>query len=55
VERLDAFRKKRNISSYRRAGTVSTTEAEGMLALAQAVLQAVQDWLKARRPDLLAD
>jgi HEPN domain-containing protein len=55
VERLDAFRKKRNISSYQRVGTVSERETEEVLALAQAVLEAVQHWLRAGRPDLLAD
>ncbi len=53
VEQLDELRKKRNLSSYRRAGLVSEREAEGMIALAQAVRQAVQDWLEANKSDLL--
>jgi len=53
VERLDAFRKKRNISSYDQPGVVSEREAEGMIALAHAVRRAVQDWLKAGKPDLV--
>jgi len=53
VERLDAFRKKRNISSYDRPGVVSKREAEEMIALGQVVRHAVGEWLKANTPDLL--
>jgi hypothetical protein len=53
VDRLDSFRKKRNISSYDRPGAVSEREAEEMLALAKGIRDAVDEWLRSRRPDLL--
>lgn len=55
IERLDAFRKKRNISSYDRPGAVSGREAEEIITLAHVVYTAAQDWLKAHRPDLVDD
>jgi len=53
VSRFDAFRKKRNVSSYERPGAVSEREAEEMLALAKGIRAAVGDWLRSRRPELL--
>ncbi len=53
TERLDAFRKKRNISNYDRSGAVSGREADEMITLAHVVYTATQDWLKAHRPDLV--
>lgn len=54
VAKIDAFRKKRNISSYDRAGVVSELEADGMARLAQQVRNTVEDWLRANRPELLS-
>jgi hypothetical protein len=53
VRQFEAFRKKRNISNYDRSGSVSTREAQEMLALAQFLQQAVVNWLRANHPDLL--
>ncbi len=53
VDQLDAFRKKRNISDYQRAGSVSEREAGEMLALAQTLRETVVSWLKANHPELV--
>ena len=42
---IDAFRKKRNISDYERAGTISEKEAEESLAIARSTRQVLLDWL----------
>jgi hypothetical protein len=52
VSRLDAFRKKRNISDYERAGIVSEAEACEIVAVARMVRQAVEEWLGRNHPDL---
>jgi hypothetical protein len=54
VTRLDAFRKKRNIDAYERAGAVSDGEALEMRELARTVRDDVVKWLKSNHPDLLA-
>jgi len=53
VKQLDAFRKKRNVSDYERAGEVSTAEADEMAALANALRQQVEEWLRQNHPGLL--
>ena len=53
IQRLDQFRKKRNISDYERAGLVSEQEAEEMEALARNLRRKVEEWLKANHPNLL--
>jgi HEPN domain-containing protein len=53
VAQLDAFRKKRNIGDYERAGTISEREAEEMFALAEDILRRVEDWLRANHPELM--
>jgi hypothetical protein len=53
VAQLDAFRKKRNIGDYERAGLASKAEANEMVALAQRLRQEVGSWLKANHPELL--
>ena len=50
---LDQFRKKRNISDYERAGTVSDQEAKEMIALARRLRKKVEEWLHAKYPKLL--
>ena len=54
VAQLDAFRKKRNVGDYERAGLVSETEAQEMLALARTLRKRVEDWLRQNRASLLA-
>lgn len=53
IRQLDQFRKKRNISSYEHAYTVSRQEADEMFALARRLRKDVEDWLRADHPDFL--
>jgi hypothetical protein len=53
IDTLDAFRKKRNLSSYDIADSVSDSEAAEMLTLATRVRQDVEKWIRATRPELL--
>ena len=53
VHRLDAFRKKRNLSSYELGGTVSEGEAKEMAADAADLRCAVERWIRAEHPELL--
>ncbi len=54
VAQLDAFRKKRNIGDYERAGLVSKAEAREMVKIARTLRQLVEDWLQQNHPDLLS-
>lgn len=54
VNTLDAFRKKRNVSSYERAGDVSDASAREMQDLASRLRDDVRAWLKGNHPDLLS-
>jgi hypothetical protein len=53
VAQLDAFRKKRNIGEYERAGRASDQEAEEILALARKLRGEVDAWLRDNHPRLL--
>lgn len=53
VSQLDSFRRKRNISDYDRAGSVSEQEAKEMLKLAQKLRSSVETWIKKNHPQLL--
>lgn len=53
IAKLDAFRKKRNISDYERSGSVSMQEAWEMFILAKSLRKTVGGWLKEGHPDLL--
>jgi hypothetical protein len=53
VRKLDAFRKKRNIGDYERAGSTSAKEASELRELAVDLRAAVHRWLEAHHPDLL--
>ena len=53
VTQIDAFRKKRNIGDYERAGLVSETEAREMVALARSLRHQVEMWLRQNYPKLL--
>jgi hypothetical protein len=53
VNRLDAFRKKRNVGGYERAGAASEGEAREMRDLAQSIAHDVRAWLTGTHPDLL--
>jgi hypothetical protein len=52
VRQFDAFRKKRNIGGYDRAGTTSDQEAGEMIALAEAISRDVSAWLRKNHPEL---
>lgn len=54
VTQFDAFRKKRNVGGYERAGMVSDHEANEMLSLAQKIRERVESWLKEKYPELLS-
>ena len=53
VRQFDAFRKKRNISGYDRAGMVSDQEATEMISLAEQIREYVQMWLESCHPELV--
>lgn len=53
VRVLDAFRKKRNIADYERAGTVTTTEVDELLSIAEELRDKLVAWLRTRSPTLL--
>ena|SRR5271165_1957260 len=53
IDALDAFRKKRNMSSYDLAGAVSAKEATEMLSLASRLRNEVETWIRSTRPELL--
>lgn len=53
VKRLDAFRKKRNVSAYERSGEVSNAEAQEIQELAVTLRANVVSWLEKHHPGLL--
>jgi len=53
IAQLEAFRKKRNIGDYERAGLASRVESNEMVGLAQRLRQEVGAWLRANHPELL--
>jgi predicted DNA-binding ribbon-helix-helix protein len=54
IDTFDTFRKKRNISSYDLAGSVSDKEAKEMYELAAALRARVERWIRKKHPKLLA-
>ena len=52
IQKLDAFRKKRNISEYDHAGSVSMTELSEMIDLADDLRKSVEAWIVAKFPGL---
>lgn len=53
IRQFDAFRKKRNISSYEVGGAVSDREAQEMRALAVALRAQVEAWICKTHPQFL--
>ncbi len=53
INHLDKFRKKRNITEYERAGSVSEQEAKEMFALAKNLRDDVEKWFRSTHPELL--
>jgi hypothetical protein len=54
IDTFDRFRKKRNISSYDIAGSVSDKEAHEMFELAATLRAKVEAWIRKNYPKLLA-
>jgi hypothetical protein len=54
VDTFDSFRKKRNISNYDMAGSVSDKEAEAMFQLAKQLRADVEKWIKTTHLQLLS-
>lgn len=54
ARRLDAFRMRRNITEYDRAGVTSVDEAEEMRELAVTVCARVVGWLRAHHAGLIS-
>jgi hypothetical protein len=52
IATFDGFRKKRNVSSYDVAGSVSDKEADEMLKLAAGLRADVERWIRATLPEL---
>jgi len=53
IDTLDGVRKKRNISSYDMAGSVSEREADEVFTLAGKIRSDVEEWIRGARPELL--
>ena len=53
VARLDAFRKKRNVGDYERAGSTSPKEAKELRELAKGLRDHVRAWIEKSRPELV--
>jgi hypothetical protein len=55
VTTLDAFRKKRNVGEYERAGVASNADAAEMRKLAERVRDDVVEWLRKNHSHLLVE
>jgi hypothetical protein len=53
IDLFEAFRKKRNLGNYERAGMISEKEAKAMVDLAQQLRTAVEAWIRANHSKLL--
>jgi hypothetical protein len=53
IARFDAFRKKRNLTGYERAGAVSDSEAAAMRKLASTIRDTVVDWIRSVHRELI--
>lgn len=52
IRRFDAFRKKRNTSSYEMGGAITEKEAAEMAAFAAELRQQVERWIRGKHPEL---
>lgn len=55
VDTLDGVRRKRNLTTYERAGTTSPSEADEVYQLAANLRERVREWLGKKHPDLLSE
>ncbi|MCI0685269.1 MAG: hypothetical protein L0Y71_24490 [Gemmataceae bacterium] len=53
LDQFEAFRKKRNLGNYERAGVISDHEAKAMIDLAQHLRATVEAWIRAKHRKLL--
>ena len=53
INLFDVFRKKRNISEYDRAHTISDREAGEMLDMATELKNKVESWIRLNHPELI--
>ena len=53
IRKFDVFRKKRNVTDYERADTISDTEADEMREFSDMLRRSVAEWLRKRYPELL--
>src|SRR3989338_16665 len=53
INKLDKFRKKRNMSDYEIGGAISDGEAKEMYQLAKELRREVEEWLEETHPELL--
>jgi hypothetical protein len=53
IRAFDAFRKKRNVSSYDIGGGISHREVEEMIGIAQSLQQNVEQWIRTNHGSLL--
>ncbi len=53
VDRLDKFRKKRNVGGYERAGSVSEGEVTEMVTVARKLREDIEVWIRQVYPKLL--
>ena len=54
IRAFDAFRKKRNVSSYDIGGGISHREVEEMIGIAQSLQQDVEQWIRTNHGSLLS-
>ncbi len=52
IRRFDAFRKKRNMSSYEMGGAISEKEAAEMAAFAADLRQQVERWIREKHQEV---
>jgi hypothetical protein len=50
IKKFDTYRKKRNISDYERADTISDAEADDMIALAEKLRRDLTAWIRKNYP-----
>ena len=53
INKLDQFRKKRNISDYERAGLVSESEVKEAILIARQLRKEVEKWIHSYHPHLI--
>lgn len=55
IAALEAFRKRRNVADYERAGTVSIADADEITELTRRLYADLQAWLTAHHPNLVPE